>query len=219
MLDPSRQYSPHLSGYGPSIIKNPNDLNQWLSGQDPLATIAIYEYGGTNSPPKATASILQSVFAHFSNIELQPGEDMPAQICVILEEPHALIPEWNQVTDQEDKNAVNQTARVVLQGRKYGMGIVVVTQRTANVTKTILNQCNTVLALRAFDQTGLDFLSNYVGSNYAQSISSLPFRHAVLVGKASVNSRPIIVELNNISREHWATGRTREEAAPTSPSD
>ncbi len=49
-------------------------------------------------------------------------------------------------------------AKVILQGRKYGLGSFVVTQRTANISKSILNQCNTIFALRVFDDTGKQFL-------------------------------------------------------------
>lgn len=46
----------------------------------------------------------------------------------------------------------------------YGFGCLLVNQRTANVAKTILNQCNTVFAMRTFDDTGKAFLANYLGS-------------------------------------------------------
>lgn len=70
----------------------------------------------------------------------------------VFEEAHSLIPEWNAVASAGDKEATNGTAKAILQGRKYGLGCLVITQRTANVTKTILNQCNTVFGLRARSQ-------------------------------------------------------------------
>jgi DNA helicase HerA-like ATPase len=75
------------------------------------------------------------------------------------------------------------------------MGSLIITQRTANVTKTILNQCNTIIALRSFDQTGLDFLRNYMGDEYAQSISTLPMRDGIIVGKASSSAMPVIFRI------------------------
>jgi len=84
------------------------------------------------------------------------------------------------------------------------MGALVISQRTANVTKTILNQCNTIFALQSFDQTGLDFLKNYMGEEYSHAISTLPERHAVLVGKASSSSRPLIVKIEDMGTR-WVT--------------
>ena len=120
-----------------------------------------------------------------------------ARVCLVFEEAHSLVPEWNTVVNEGDKAAVNGTARAILQGRKFGLGCLLITQRTANVTKTILNQCNTIFAMRTFDETGKDFLSNYIGKNYTESLSSLPERHAVLFGKASSCENPVLIRLND----------------------
>jgi uncharacterized protein len=145
---------------------------------------------------------VKAAFDELSLLKLQPGRDVPARLCVVFEEAHSLIPEWNQVAQQADVQHVNRTARTILQGRKFGMGCLVVTQRTANVTKTILNQCNSIFALQSFDQTGLDFLKNYMGEEYAHAISTLPRRHCILVGKASSSARPVMFKVPDFS-ERW----------------
>ena len=73
----------------------------------------------------------------------------------------------------------------------------VVTQRTANVTKSILNQCNSIFALRVFDATGMEFLSNYIGDDYSAVLSTLEDRHAVFFGRASSCREPVLVRLND----------------------
>tara|TARA_R110002049_G_scaffold191507_1_gene360428 strand:- start:881 stop:3157 length:2277 start_codon:yes stop_codon:yes gene_type:complete len=120
-----------------------------------------------------------------------------ARVCLVYEEAHSLVPEWNSVVNDGDKNATSGTARAILQGRKYGLGCLLITQRTANVTKTILNQCNSIFAMRTFDETGKEFLANYVGRDYASALSSIPERHAVFFGKASSCENPILVRLND----------------------
>ncbi|OGP57165.1 MAG: hypothetical protein A2162_11525 [Deltaproteobacteria bacterium RBG_13_52_11b] len=120
-----------------------------------------------------------------------------AQCCLIYEEAHSLIPEWNAVASEGDKTATNGTAKAILQGRKFGLGCLVITQRTANVTKSILNQCNTVFALRVFDATGMEFLSNYIGEDYARVLSVLEDRHSVIFGRASSCRDPVLVRLND----------------------
>jgi DNA helicase HerA-like ATPase len=72
-----------------------------------------------------------------------------------------------------------------------------ITQRTANVTKTILNQCNTVFAMRTFDDTGKEFLSNYIGGGHASRLPSLRGRHAVFFGRASSCENPVMIRLND----------------------
>ena len=120
-----------------------------------------------------------------------------ATIWLVLEEAHSLVPEWNSTTSEAERQAVNATARALLQGRKYGYGCLLVTQRTANVTKSILNQCNTIFGMRVYDATGMEFLENYVGPSYARLLVSLKDRCAVVFGRASSCNAPIIVELND----------------------
>ena len=51
--------------------------------------------------------------------------------------------------------------------------------------------------MRTFDDTGKDFLSNYIGSDYAEILPSLQERHAVFFGKASSCDNPVLIRLND----------------------
>lgn len=125
------------------------------------------------------------------------GMQREAKLLLVFEEAHSLIPEWNSAANEGDRVAANGTARVILQGRKYGLGSFVITQRTANISKTILNQCNTIFAFKIFDDTGKQFLENYVGSDYANVLPNLDDRHVVATGKALKLKQPVIVLLND----------------------
>ncbi|WP_082662979.1 MULTISPECIES: ATP-binding protein [unclassified Sphingopyxis] len=137
-----------------------------------------------------------------------------ARLCLVYEEAHSLVPEWNSVAAEGDKMATATSARAILQGRKYGLGCLLITQRTANVTKTILNQCNTIFAMRTFDDTGKDFLGNYIGSDYASILPSMQPRHAVVFGKASSCENPVLIRLND---QDTFRARFRPENPPKSP--
>lgn len=129
---------------------------------------------------------------------MEKGQSDVARCCMIYEEAHSLVPEWNSVANSGDDRAANGTAKVILQGRKYGLGCVIVTQRTANVTKSILNQCNTIFALRVFDDTGKAFLENYIGKDYSDTLPTLEERHAIAIGKALKLKQPVIIQLNDM---------------------
>jgi catechol 2,3-dioxygenase-like lactoylglutathione lyase family enzyme len=146
---------------------------------------------------------------------LQGQMSSKARVCLVYEEAHSLIPEFSAVASPSDREASNGTARAILQGRKFGLGCLVVTQRTANVTKTILNQCNTVFAMRTFDETGKEFLANYIGKDYAASLSSISERHAVLFGKASSCENPILIRLND--RQEFRHAFRAENPPPPKP--
>lgn len=148
---------------------------------------------------EATIAEITRVISEAS-LEICQGKGISEQsrLLLIYEEAHSLIPEWNSTANEGDKNASNGTAKVILQGRKYGLGSFVVTQRTANISKSILNQCNTIFALRVFDDTGKQFLENYIGSDYANTLPSLEERHAIVVGKALKLRQPVIIRLNDM---------------------
>lgn len=122
------------------------------------------------------------------------------QVCVVLEEAHTVIPEWNFIGVEERKaqSLVNSISQIALQGRKYNVGFIVVAQRTANVSKTVLTQCNTIVAFQQFDKTSSDFLLNYMGAEMVAALPSLRFRQAIAVGKAFRSGVPVIFQVPEI---------------------
>lgn len=122
------------------------------------------------------------------------------KVCVVLEEAHTVIPEWNFLGIEEKRASalVNSIGQIALQGRKYGIGIVLIAQRTANVSKTVLTQCNTIVAFQQFDRTSAEFLANYMG-DMAKALPRLKPRSAVVVGKAFRGGMPVIFQVPEIA--------------------
>jgi hypothetical protein len=122
------------------------------------------------------------------------------KVCFVLEEAHTVIPEWNFVgiADKSSQSLLNSIAQIALQGRKYNVGLLVIAQRTANVSKTVLTQCNTIIAFQEFDKTSSEFLSNYFGQGIANTLPNLKFRQAIAAGKALKSNVPMIFEVPEI---------------------
>lgn len=172
-------------------IINPALFSVWRQIANPYQKEASMEI---LSPTGVTQIISECVLELLQSEGRSNGE---AKVCLVYEEAHSLVPEWGSAVMEGDKTATNGTARAILQRRKYGLGCLLITQRTANVTKTILNQCNTIFAMRTFDDTGKDFLANYLGRQYANLLSDLPERHAVFFGRASACENPVLIRLND----------------------
>lgn len=169
-------------------IYNPEGYEVWRQDSRPFDNQASM---ATLTPVEVTRIISEGVLEAVSGTLSDR-----AHVCIVFEEAHSLIPEWNSISFTGDQRAAMSTAKAVLQGRKYGLGCVIVTQRTANVTKSVLNQCNTVFALRTFDATGMEFLANYIGRDYTNVLSALEERHAVVYGRAISSDSPLIIRLN-----------------------
>jgi len=186
-------------------IFNPNEFEVWRQDSRPFNNTASM---ASLSPAEITHIISEATLEAVSAL----GMTDKARVCLVYEEAHSLVPEWNSAVAEGDKTASNGSARAILQGRKYGLGCLLITQRTANVTKTILNQCNTIFAMRTFDDTGKEFLANYIGKDYATSLSSLSERQAVLFGKASSCENPVLIRLND--REKFVQAFRAENPPP-----
>lgn len=119
------------------------------------------------------------------------------KICIVLEEAHTVVPEWNfsGESSKSSQNVLNSIAQIALQGRKYNIGLLVIAQRTANVSKTILTQCNSIISFQVYDKTSIEFLSNYFGDEIASVLPNLKFRRAIASGKAFKSNVPMIFEV------------------------
>lgn len=183
----------------PSIVQitNRNDVVSYLSNSD--QKIGLFELpalSNTTDVLKETQSFLEIIFNY---AKAKYDENSPVKIALVLEEAHTITPETGFLGDLGDygsnKALVNKMTQVALQGRKYGIGLIVIAQRTANVSKTILTQCNTVICFQAFDETGFTFLGNYVGKNMVEALPNLKQFHAIVAGKAIKSNMPMIVDL------------------------
>jgi hypothetical protein len=112
----------------------------------------------------------------------------------LLEEAHTIIPEvFGAGFDYDTQWVVGRIGQIALQGRKYGVGLMVVSQRTALVSKTILSQCNTFFTYSLIDQTSLNFLQSVYSEQHTKSIPNLGFLEFIAFGKAVRSERPILL--------------------------
>lgn len=152
------------------------------TGSD-LSTIAL-------TLPEKTRIITETIFKIISKLPM--SENQKSKVLLVFEEAHSLVPE-----DRTSASLV--TAKYILQSRKYGLGSLVITQRTANVSKSILSQCNTIFGMKVFDTTGKEFLENFIGKDYAESLALLEDRHSIITGKALDLKQPVIISLNDMN--------------------
>lgn len=148
------------------------------------------------------------------------------RVCVVLEEAHTIIPELSTmgVSDFASKATVNSIAQIALQGRKYNIGFIVIAQRTANVSKTVLTQCNSIIAFKSLDKTSCDFLSNYMSQEFINTLPSLKYRTAIAVGKAFKSTVPMIFEVPEINEEVYGANimndaENNEQIPVSAPND
>ena len=157
-----------------------------------LGIIKLQEISNT----KATLYITELYLTCLLHFARDHSNDCP-KVLIVVEEAHTVMPEPNMMGlgDYDSKGLVSKISQIALQGRKYGVGLLVIAQRTATVSKSVLTQCNTIISFNCFDDTSLGFLKNILGEKYTSIIPNLPPLTAVVYGKAIRSDRPIIVEI------------------------
>lgn len=170
-------------------------IKAFLEGDSKLSIFDLPHVENTSGVLTYTKTFFRVLF-HIAKTQGNFGK----RVCLVLEEAHTIVPEWNfsGVSDKVSQPLLNSIAQIALQGRKYNIGLMVIAQRTANVSKTILTQCNTIISFQEFDKTSADFLANYFGQDIASSLPKLKFRQAIAAGKAFRSSVPIIFEVPEI---------------------
>ncbi|MYD69509.1 MAG: ATP-binding protein [Acidobacteria bacterium] len=177
---------------------------------DPESRIAIFELPDVSNT-EGVLEYTQWFFRMLFQIARQ-GQNHDRRVCIVLEEAHTVVPEWNFIglADRSSQALVNNISQIALQGRKYDVGFVVIAQRTASVSKTVLTQCNTMIAFQCFDGTSIEFLSHYLPRALAESLPNLRARRAIAVGKAVRGSVPLIFDVPDIDE----AGGEENGAAP-----
>lgn len=102
-------------------------------------------------------------------------------LLFVLEEAHAYL-------NSENKGAASIAARrIVKEGRKYGIGAMIVSQRPAEIDPTILSQCGTVFAMRLGNESDRSHVKGTASDNLEGLFNMLPSLRtgeAIIVGEA-----------------------------------
>jgi hypothetical protein len=88
----------------------------------------------------------------------------------------------------------------MMQVRKYGISIILLSQRTAVVAKSALSQCENVIAFKSVDQTGLDYLEAMMGPEARALLPNLRQGQALVFGPAFSTDTPVVIEVDFVSR-------------------
>ena len=115
---------------------------------------------------------------------LEPEKRTP--FALVCDEAHIYLPVKNDAGAVE-KQALATFERIAKEGRKYGVSLVVVSQRPSDVSKTILSQCNNFLVLRLTNDADQNVVRKLMPDSMAGLTDMLPLLdtgEALLLGDA-----------------------------------
>lgn len=158
--------------------------------------------------PAEITHIITSVMARVTLEVLQRyrrkhnGNTLPT--VLIMEEAHTFIKRYNTDTDNENATAMCTQVfeKIAREGRKYGLGLVLSSQRPSELSPTVISQCNSFLLHRLSNDRDQELVSKLVPDNLRgllRELPSLPSRNAILLGWAS--ELPIMVRMNYLENK------------------
>lgn len=158
-------------------------LQEWLGGARP---VSVLDFSGV---PAAAADlaigvVLNMLFEVALRSEPEgPGIGRPSPVLIVLEEAHRYLGESANATTRDSAN------RIAREGRKYGVGLLLVTQRPTELPDTALAQCGTLIALRltnAGDQGAIRSALPDMVAGLAAVLPSLRTGEAIVSGESLV---------------------------------
>lgn len=121
-------------------------------------------------------------------------------IALILEEAQNYIPE----VDKNGKKSITKKVfeRIAREGRKFGVSLIVSSQRPSELSKTILSQCNTFIVHKLQNPEDQRYIRQIVSSANEELLNQLPIlpqQHAIIMGEAV--RTPSQVKINDITKK------------------
>ena len=183
-------------------------LDQWLTNyvgsngsENGCVSVIDLSLVPTEVVHVVTAVIARIVFEALQRYVKLNGVALPT--VLVMEEAHTFIKRYREDVENQDAARIccQVFERIAREGRKFGLGLVLSSQRPSELSPTVLSQCNTFLLHRISNDRDQDLVHRLVPDNLKgllRELPSLPSQSAILLGWAS--ELPILVKMNDLPK-------------------
>ncbi|MHB8655572.1 MAG: ATP-binding protein [Terriglobia bacterium] len=195
----------------------------WLAKQaNKLLTVGANKLGikvvDFSEVPSDVLPVVTGVFARLLyDVQFWMQADNRTPFVFVCDEAHLYLPVKGDA-DAVEKQALYAFERIAKEGRKYGVSLLVVSQRPSDVSRTILSQCNNFLILRLTNDEDQNVVRRLMPDSLAGVLDGLPLLdtgEAVLLGDAILLPARIKLKMPSIeplsaTREFWTEWGEKE---------
>ncbi|HOG89503.1 MAG TPA: ATP-binding protein [Smithella sp.] len=198
-------------------------LNRYIGNNEDDSSINIIDLSLLPSEILfVIVSVLSRViFEAHQRFKRKTGQILPTTL--VVEEAHNFIKRYEGDYDEITANRLCSQSfeKIAKEGRKFGLGLVISSQRPSELSQTVLSQCNTFLLHRLVNDKDQEMVKKLVPDNLGSILNELPIlptRKAILLGWAA--PIPVIVEMNNLEEsnrpqskdpEYWDVWTNKQE--------
>lgn len=108
---------------------------------------------------------------HYSKLKHERRELNNVPFMIVCEEAHNYVPKNGGADYTASKKSIERIAK---EGRKYGISLMVVSQRPSEVSDTIFAQCNNFVSLRLTNTSDQTYIKNLLPNNTSSIADVLP---------------------------------------------
>ncbi|PSJ43775.1 ATPase [Zobellella endophytica] len=156
------------------------------TGENGKAGIKIINF---SEVPSDVLPLIVSLVARVTfSIQQWTPSQLRHPIALLCDEAHLYMPQRN-MADSADDISLDIFERIAKEGRKYGVSLVVISQRPSEVNKTMLSQCSNFVSMRltnAEDQGVIKRLLPDSLGGFSDILPTLDTGEALVVGDASL---------------------------------
>ena len=141
--------------------------------------------------PLITGLIGRLVFS----IQQWMNVDLRHPVALFCDEAHLYIPE--KADGSMEEKGLRSFERIAKEGRKYGVSLVVISQRPSDVNKTVLSQCGNFIAMRLTNPDDQNVIKRLFPDNlgdFSEMLPILDVGECLIVGDASLLPTRVIVD-------------------------
>lgn len=187
------------------------DLFDWLSkyigtdttgDENSCITVIDLSLVPTEITHIVTAVIARIVFESLQRYRKINGKSLPT--VLVMEEAHTFIKRYKEDAENQSASSVccQIFEKIAREGRKFGLGLLLSSQRPSELSSTVLSQCNSFLLHRISNDKDQDLVNRLMPDNFRgllRELPTLPSQQAILLGWAS--ELPVMVKMNDIPKE------------------
>lgn len=161
----------------------PTIVNQFLTQQ---TTVQIVDLSGVPNEVAGVASAAIARIVFQLKIWQTEAERQNSPVLLVCEEAHRYVPNRGEAQYEAAQSAIRRIAK---EGRKYGVGLLLVSQRPSEVEATVLSQCNSWIVLRITNDSDREHVRSVLPdsmSGLTKMLSGLRRQEAIFVGQAAI---------------------------------
>ncbi len=159
-----------------------NLLRDFIGLGEPKRQITVIDLSAVPHDVRPTVSAQIGRLAFEFNYWNPERREFP--ILLVCEEAHQYIP---SEADKRHQGSRREMERIAKEGRKYGVGLCVVSQRPTELSETVLSQCSNYICLRTTNPQDQDYIRKLMPEgeqDLADVLTTLRRGEALAVGEA-----------------------------------